>query len=282
MSAVEIVCPDCRAELEQLPALLRCTGCAASWPFEDGFPKLFREREVRASDRFMRLFYNGLPALHDPLTQHLLPLLQRDASESVLREQALSELALHALEPRTAGRPLSILEVGVGAGANLPFVARLLPPSVRVEYVGLDLSRGMLKHCRRRPPHASLDLRLLLGDAHSLPFRDHVFDRVFHIGAMGSYGAPERALREMARVARPNTPIVVVDEQLDRSRRNKLRDHLAFRLLTFYDRDPHCPRELLPREAVAVREVQLSRFYYSLKFSMPAASLEPTRTTSAP
>ncbi|MDD9941631.1 MAG: methyltransferase domain-containing protein [Myxococcales bacterium] len=266
---VEPVCPDCLGALEAGDWGHRCTRCGTRWPSQDGFPKFFREREVRASDRFMRLFYNGLPALHDPLTTHFLPWLQRDTSEPVFRNAALRELDLPGLCRQARGERLHVLEVGIGAGANLPFIIDSLPPAARVTYWGLDLSRGMLGQCRKRLPCPPLDIRLMLGDAHSLPFADQMFDRVFHIGAIASYGQPELALREMGRVAKPGTPIVVVDEQLDGARDNTLRDKLAFRLLTFYDRNPHCPTEKLPATATDVRSVQLSRFLYCLKFSMP-------------
>lgn len=267
--SVAVVCPDCRTRLSFPPGRgAVCAECGAVWPLEHGFPKLFRERQVRGSDRFMRLFYNGLPALHDPLTHHLLPRLQGEGSEDALRRSVLLDLELSALVmPRD--RPLQILEVGIGAGANLDYVRRALPADAAVVYWGLDLSVGMLRQCRKRLPRPPLDVRLLLGDAHHLPFPDGVFDRVFHVGALGSYRDPAQALSEMARVARPRTPIVAMDEQLDRRRRHNLRDQLAFRLLTFYDRDPHCPVEHLPPAAQGVRVTQASRFYYCLRFSMP-------------
>ena len=59
MTVVAPVCPDCRADLAEVHDGYRCTGCALSWASEDGFPKLFREREVRASDRFQRLAREG-------------------------------------------------------------------------------------------------------------------------------------------------------------------------------------------------------------------------------
>lgn len=245
------------------------------WPDEDGFPKLFRERDVHASDRFMRLFYNGLPALHDPLTRHVLPWLQRDCDEPAMRRQMLAELELESLAEVPRGAPVHILEIGIGAGANLPFVAECLPSGLDVVYWGLDLSRGMLAQCRKRLPYSSLDVRLSLGDAHRLPFPDGCFDRVFHIGAIASYGQPQRALAEMGRVARRATPIVVVDEQLDPRRRNSLRDRLAFRLLTFYDRKPRCPVDKLPHTASDIRTTQPSRFFYCLRFSIPSAHSRP-------
>jgi ubiquinone/menaquinone biosynthesis C-methylase UbiE len=234
----------------------------------DGLPRLFREREVRGKDRLMRVIYDGLPSLHDPLTALLTPVLQ-GISEAELREGYVSRLELGALAPRPGGPPLRILEVGIGAGANLPLLARELPPGLEVEVWGVDLSEGMLGCCRERlVREGHRGVRLLMADAHALPFPDHSFDRVFEIGGINGYREPGRALAEMARVARPGTPLVVVDEQLD-ARARTLRDRLAFRLLTFYTRDAHSPRALLPAEAVDVTEEQISRFYFCLSFRMP-------------
>ncbi|MCY1019767.1 methyltransferase domain-containing protein [Pyxidicoccus sp. MSG2] len=274
-----LACPSCRDSLAWEgrtrgmrldEGRLGCAGCGAAWPVAAGLPRLFSEREVRGTDRFMRVIYDGLPALHDPLVTLLTPLLQGD-TEARLRGHYMRRLALGALEPRPVGPPLRVLEVGIGAGANLPLIARDVPPGLDVEVWGVDLSVGMLGRCRRRlHQEGHRGVRLVMADAHALPFPDHSFDRVFEIGGINGYRAPERALAEMARVARPGTPLVVVDEQLD-GRERALRHRLAFRLLTFYTRDAHCPRELLPPTAVDVLEEQLSRYYFCLTFRMPPA-----------
>jgi SAM-dependent methyltransferase/uncharacterized protein YbaR (Trm112 family) len=247
---------------------LFCSDCGARWPVVEGLPRLFREREVRGRDRFLRAIYDGLPSLHDPLTTLLTPLLQGH-SEVELRERYVPRFELDTLVPRPRGPPLRILEVGIGAGANLPLLARALSPRLGVEVWGVDLSTGMLGCCRERlAREGHQGVRLLLADAHALPFADHTFDRVFEIGGINGYRDPGRTLAEMARVARPGTPLVVVDEQLDAGARSP-RDRVAFRLLTFYTRTPHCPRELLPPGAVDILEEQLSRFYFCLSFRMP-------------
>ncbi|WP_224364559.1 methyltransferase domain-containing protein [Hyalangium versicolor] len=272
-----LACPDCREAvtwdgrmrgewLEE--GWLHCGGCRASWPVVDELPRLFREQEVRGKDRLLRVIYDGLPFLHDPLTALLTPVLQ-GVSEAELREGYVSRLELGALAPHPGGPPLRILEVGIGAGANLPLIARELPPGLEVEVWGVDLSEGMLGCCRerlRREGHRGV--RLLMGDAHALPFPDHVFDRVFEIGGINGYRQPGRALAEMVRVARPGTPLVVVDEQLDACA-HTLRDRLAFRLLTFYTREARSPRALLPSEVVDILEEQISRFYFCLSFRTP-------------
>lgn len=259
-------CPACRGSLtlpEGVAGDIECA-CGARWGQRGGVPLLVREEEVGGTDRLMRLFYDGLPRLHDPAVQWLLPVLQGGSAQAI-REGTMQRLALRELAPG----PARILEVGVGAGAHLPLIRRDLPSGVRAVVWGADLSLGMMAQCQRRIRRGvGLDVRLVQADAHALPFADHSFDRVFHVGAMGSFRDPRRALAEMARVARPGTPIVVVDEQLDPARPAGLFTKAAFRALTFYDRDPHCPRELLPDGATDVVEEQVSRFYYCLTFRM--------------
>jgi ubiquinone/menaquinone biosynthesis C-methylase UbiE/uncharacterized protein YbaR (Trm112 family) len=269
-------CPDCSGALDLRDQCLLCASCGALWPVSEGWPRLYREDEVRGTDRLMRVFYDGLPRLHDPLTRYLLPALQTEGSERAMRLRYRERMALEALAPRPDGQPLRILEVGIGCGANLPLILEALPEDLDVEIWGVDLSVGMMLECRRRQlwrrrprGRGRARVHLAVADAHALPFADHSFDRVFHVGAAGSWRDPGRALAELARVARPNTPIVVVDEQLDPERPGNLYHRLTFAALTFYDHDPHSPVELLPPGAADVTSEQVSRFYYCLTFSMP-------------
>jgi SAM-dependent methyltransferase len=275
--AAHLACPTCRGALAYAgtsraghldEGALACSGCGERWPVREGLPRLYREADVRGSDRFMRRFYDGLPRLHDPLVRYTLPIFQA-GTERALREAYLPRLELGALRPRE-GRPARILEVGVGTGANLPLLRRHAPPGLPLEIWGLDLSAGMLGVLRRRLAHEGGEgPRLLLGDAHALPFRDGSFDRVFHVGAINGFRDPRAALAEMARVAEPGSPIVVVDEQLSPEGRASLYHRALFRLVTFYDRDPHCPTEQLPAGATDVLAEQASMFFYSLRFRMP-------------
>src|SRR5262245_31328093 len=60
---------------------LACSRCGTDWPVEDGLPRLYREADVRGTDRLMRVIYDGLPALHNPAVRYLLPVLQAGGSE---------------------------------------------------------------------------------------------------------------------------------------------------------------------------------------------------------
>jgi ubiquinone/menaquinone biosynthesis C-methylase UbiE/uncharacterized protein YbaR (Trm112 family) len=273
-----LACPACRGSLEfdvrlvgdeLATGALRCGRCGRAWPVCNGLPRLVDEDRVQRADRFMRGLYDWFAPLHDPVTRALFPPLQ-GMSERAARDGYMTRLALGSLRPSGDGRRLRILEVGVGAGANLSLLERDLPRELDVELWGLDLSDGMLARCRRRlAHHHGRPMHLLAADAHALPFADGSFDRVFHVGGIGGYGDPRRGLAEMARVARPDTPIVVVDEQLDPRSRRSAFHRLVFRALTFYTAASASPIALLPPHALAVVSEQVSRYYYCLTFRIP-------------
>ena len=239
------------------------------WPVQGGQVVLFRPDEVGASDRFMNRLYQAGAALHDPLVRYGLPAFQVGGTEHELRSFMVERMRLHALTPPSNGRPVRILEVSVGTGANLSFVRDALPSGLTVEWWGLDLSPAMMRRGERRARRLGLDLRTVLADAHHLPFADHTFDRVFHVGAINAFHDQAAALSEMGRVARPGTPIVVVDEQLDESLSPGPYRRAMFALVTFYDDDPRSPAHLLPPDAIDVQDEQGSAFFYCLTFAMP-------------
>jgi ubiquinone/menaquinone biosynthesis C-methylase UbiE/alkylhydroperoxidase/carboxymuconolactone decarboxylase family protein YurZ/uncharacterized protein YbaR (Trm112 family) len=295
-----LACPICREPLEfrswgsPAPAFgarapdeiesgrLVCRGCGRKWPVQAGLAHLYDEAEVRGLDYLLRFVYDRIAPLHDAAVRFVLPVLQLSSARTT-RDGYMRRLDLGSLEPREKGAALRILEVGVGAGANLPLIERDLPKDLDVEVWGVDLSEGMIEQCRRRlARHSGRRVRLLLADAHALPFPDASFDRVFHVGGIAGYRDPRKGLAEMARVARPGTPIVVVDEQLDPRESRCLYHQLLFRAITLYDPAPHAPREHLPPEATGVVEEQVSRFYYCLTFRMPPAGRAASQSGRPP
>lgn len=279
-----LCCPQCHQSLSWRGATrgapprtigggpLVCAGCAASWPARDGMPALYREEEVRGNDRLMRLFYDWIPQFHDPAVRYLLPIWQLEGTEAQMRAGYVRRMELGGLQAPVDGGPVRILDVSIGTGVSVALIHAALPPGLPVEYWGLDLATGMLRICKRRLHRQGFAaVRLVQGDAHALPFGDASFDRVFHVGGIGGFNEPGRAMAEMARVARPGTPIVVVDEQLDPNRSHGWWPRIWFDLVTFYDKNPHAPREFVPADALEVVEEQVGRFYYCLTFRTPVA-----------
>lgn len=265
------VCPDCRSPVDRAGGASTCRGCGRRWPDRDGFPGLVDEAAVVGTDRLLRPFYDHLPRLHDPAVRWTLPLFG-SGTERELRDGYLA--LLEGLGPG----PVRLLDVGVGTGADLDPLAERLPTGSHVW--GVDLSPGMLALARARRPRLAVDL--LLADAHRLPFADAQFDAVLHVGAVNSFRDPRAAIAEMARVARPGAPVVLVDERLDPARRHSPVHRAIFRAICFYRPYPPDPRALLPAGAVDVVDRQPVRFFYALRFRVNRPAPASPAAASAP
>lgn len=112
-----------------------------------------------------------------------------------------------ALEIPEGGR---ILDLATGTADLALLVARGAPTTT---VVGLDPSEKMLEVGRQKVAAANLSdrIELVVGDAQELPFEDASFDGVCI--AFGIRNVPDRprALREMARVTRPNGRIAILE-----------------------------------------------------------------------
>jgi uncharacterized protein YbaR (Trm112 family) len=283
-----LACPICREPLEYLGSgteilqgALACDCCGRRWPVRDGVPQLYDDERTSGMDRLLRPIYDFVAPYHDAGADLVLPILQFP-DFGATRDRYLEHLELGSLHPPRDGSPLRILEVGIGAGANVPLVQQALPSDLAVEFWGIDFSRGMLREAARRLARSRAGrVRLLLADAHALPFPDATFDRVFHVGGINGYRDIRRGLAEMARVARPQTPIVVVDEELDPKGSHWLFHRLAFGAITAFDAVARAPRELVPIGAHDVAVTRVSRFYYCLTFRAASENGRTDRVSPA-
>lgn len=98
----------------------------------------------------------------------------------------------------TAHRGRRLLEIGCGVGGDLMRFAR---GGARV--TGVDLSPRSLALTRRRFELAGLRAPLCVADAEALPFPDSSFDVVYSWGVLHHAPHTPRAIREVARVLRP-------------------------------------------------------------------------------
>jgi SAM-dependent methyltransferase len=271
-------CPACAAPLEYVGPTafghlhcgnLKCAKCEIDWPVEEGLPRLVPQSSSRGFEAVIHLIYELIAPIHDLGVRYGLPMAML-ATEDDVRSGYLRRLDLESLATGNGDRPVRILDVGIGAGGNLPYLEWGLPRGLHdVELWGVDYSTAMLAQCRRRllgrhgPP-----VSLLHADAHALPFADGTFDRVLHVGAIASYRDPALALREMCRVACPGSPVVVVDEQLDPAA--GWYQQMMFHWITVFDRVKRAPVEHVPRGVSDVQVSQVSPFYYCLSFRAPA------------
>lgn len=106
-----------------------------------------------------------------------------------------------------------ILDVGIGTGSELEFLAREYPDLAKTWTIyGVDLSIEMLRISSRKLVAAGIPHVLSVGIVEHLPFKDHSFDVVFHTGAINEFRDQRAALLEMLRVAKPGSLVTVTDE----------------------------------------------------------------------
>jgi ubiquinone/menaquinone biosynthesis C-methylase UbiE len=164
----------------------------------DGIAHFIDTTELGPRDRRFAHLYDWFSWVYPAFTRTGFALL--GTSEARGRAEVLDRL-----EPR-GGR---VLEVSVGPGSNLPHLVRR--PDV-AEVHALDISMGQLRRCRALVRRRGWAVPLYLASAEALPFQDATFDAVLHIGGINFFDDRAAALAEMARVARPGSRVVVVDE----------------------------------------------------------------------
>jgi len=184
--------PETRDSLELDANTLLNPKSGRRYPIREGVPVFFEA--LSGSNKKYQEFYDRIAVGYDIAeTLYRWVFRKRD-----LRGEYLQELRV--------GPGARVLEVSVGTGTNIPHI----PPDSEV--FGLDISWEMLRRCRKRLRKWRRDAELFQGEAENLPFRDAIFDVVFHVGGINFFNDRGRAIREMIRVAKPGTKIVIVDE----------------------------------------------------------------------
>ena len=98
-------------------------------------------------------------------------------------------------------RGKEVLELATGPGA----LAKRIAP-VTKHMLATDYSEGMIAEAKKGA--CPKNLRFEVADALSLPYADASFDAVVIVNALHLLPEPERALREMARVLRPDGVLI--------------------------------------------------------------------------
>jgi ubiquinone/menaquinone biosynthesis C-methylase UbiE/uncharacterized protein YbaR (Trm112 family) len=221
-----------------------------SFPIRDGIPMFVDYAEVTGLNKQYQGVYDRMATIYDLGSRARRFLIGGWPRKTILTDLRIADAT-------------KVLEVSIGTGFNVSLLPR------KAEYFGLDISWGMLKRCQMYMKKLRMDVELFFGNAEYLPFKDRTFDVVFHIGGINFFNDKARAIREMIRVAKPGTRILIGDE--------------TARLEGFYSRLPlvgegfkgkaelmRPPVEMVPKE---MQDVQVKYFYgsfYVLTFTKPA------------
>ncbi len=172
---------------------------------EDGFLHAVRPQGMEQANAKAMSLHNKIARFY--AKSHRLYVKLRFGGEIQYRWTFLSQLDIR--------RGDRVLEVSVGTGANLP----ILPAGARL--YGIGVSPAMLREAARHLKEWGTEAELIHGEAEHLPFRSNSFDCVYRIGGLSESGEAARAVREMVRVAKSGTKILLAGE-LDRKSRISL------------------------------------------------------------
>ena len=166
----------------------------------------------------------------------------------------------------------SVLETSVGTGLNFKY----LPRGVKLS--GLDLSSEMLANCQANLLRWGKEADLYLGNAESLPFADSSFDVVYTAGAINFFNDRAKAIREMIRVAKPGSLLMVEDETEEYVKNTY--EKIPFTSSFFEDRDQPVtvPINLVPPEMEDLHVEMLKEGkFYAITFRKPAHAASAVR-----
>ena len=166
------------------------------FPIRDGIPVFIEAHQISGINGRFRKIYDDWAPLYDLLSRVGLYIL--GVSEIKLRRDFVATLEL---EPRDR-----VLATSVGTGSDLPFLPR------DCDFFGLDQSPQMLRICQKKMAKLGVGAELFLGQAENLPFKDASFDMVYQMGGINFFSDQSKAIREMVRVAKGGSKIVIMDE----------------------------------------------------------------------
>jgi ubiquinone/menaquinone biosynthesis C-methylase UbiE len=195
-AVAQLRCVQCQGPVQyDSPQALTCAVCSRTYPIEREILRLNTHYE--GNNAIAAEYYNSSlwPKFRFwEWVAHLPRGGERRARNEVLRHL-----------PNLAGTRL--LDIAIGDGRNMPLIPR------DCQVFGVDISSVLLEKCKYDYPDR--DTFLIVGEAENLPFPDATFDNIFSLGAINHVNDPGKALREMARVVKPDGLVVVADEVPD-------------------------------------------------------------------
>jgi len=235
------------------------------FPIRAGIADLRRPEDLTGFNQKYNHLYETIGGFYDDTQRVVCALtgIDRDA-------YVMSYLGLLEVKPGD-----SVLETSVGTGLNFKY----LPPGVRL--CGIDLAREMLANCQSNLRRWRLQADLFLGNAESLPFADSSFDVVFHVGGINFFNDRAKAIREMIRVARPGSRILIADETEEHVKASFERAPITGGYFRNRKEPVAAPVDLVPPEMlethVEILNVVGKNRFYALTFRKPATDSSGTK-----
>ena len=228
------------------------------FPIRHGIPVFLEREKLTGPNRKYNRLYETMGGLYDDFQKLEAALHGNLPYEDFSIHHRFLEIAPGNL----------VLETSVGTGLNFKYLPR------GVKLFGLDLAAEMLANCQVNLRRWELDADLFLGNAEALPFADNSFDVVFHVGGINFFSDRAKAIREMIRVAKPGTRILIADETEEYVKSAYERIPITRGYFKNRQEAVTAPIDLVPPDMQEVHlESLLEGKFYALTFRKPAAGL---------
>jgi ubiquinone/menaquinone biosynthesis C-methylase UbiE len=224
------------------------------FPIRGNIPDFAKPGDVTGSNRKYNQLYETVGGFYDGAQKIALALM--NVSKDYLFKSVLGFLEIKPGD--------LVLETSVGTGLCFPY----LPAGVK--RFGLDLAWNMLRQCQTNLRRWEMDAELFHGNAENLPFADNTFDAVYHVGGINFFNDRAKGIREMIRVAKPGTRIVISDESEQHVKSSYERTPIASGYFKNRTEKVKAPIDLVPPE---MQELHLEAFFgnraYIMTFRKP-------------
>lgn len=226
------------------------------FPVRDGIPDFRKREDLTGENGKYNHLYETIGGLYDDTQRVACALKGLDRNEYFLAY-------MRKLEVKPGD---SVLETSVGTGLSFKYLPR------GVKLYGLDLSDEMLASCQANLHRWGMEADLFLGNAESLPFADSSFDVVFHVGGISFFNDQAQAIREMIRVARQGTLLLISDETEEYAQKTYERIPITSSYYKNRKKAVTIPIDLVPAEMENIHlEMIKGGLFYAITFRKPAS-----------
>lgn len=227
------------------------------FPIRNGIPVFLKPEDLTGANLKYNRLYELIGGFYDDIQRVFLALWGFDRN-------AYFRSYMNLLEVKPGD---TVLETSVGTGLNFKYLPR------GVKLFGLDISPEMLLNCQSNLRRWRLEADLILCNAETLPFADSTFDVVFHVGGINFFNDRAAAIREMIRVAKPGSLLLIADETEKHVK--EVFEKAPGGLYKGRKEPVSAPVDLVPPE---MQEIHLEELrdgqFYALTFRKPAAVLQ--------
>ena len=225
-----------------------------TFAIRDGIPVLIKADALTGSNLKYNRLYETIAGFYDDTQRVACALMGMNRREHFMAYMRFVEARPGDL----------VLETSVGTGLNYKYLPR------GTKLFGLDLSPAMLAICQANLPRWGMDAELFQGNAESLPFADESFDVVYHSGGINFFNDRAKAIREMIRVAKPGSRILIADETEKHVQDTYEKFPVTGRFFKNRKETVTVPLDLVPPEMEEIHvELLWSGRFYALTFRKP-------------